>query len=375
MFITLKGTLSSDVSPNGTVDISLPTNGNALSAFQAAFPVTSGDFLLANNSRLTLNGGDSVTSNDGFSVTLQSASTVRLTNIQNGIPQGSVAFASGAQYPSGTYVSSNSKIYRAVNSGVSGATAPSHTSGNASDGTITWAYVSTLNTWKAGSTYVLQLEMLGYRYYQDNDPNFNRKLIKAVDSPILYVNLGMPVAASANSVLTALTGALNQSGVVPNGALSISGVAYLDVPRNVTAVSNNAADTSVLQISGTDQYGQPMRENLTLNGVTSVVGKKAFSTVTKIQATAALTGSVTVGHGNVLGLPVFLTSSAFVLKEMQDSAAAAAGTFVAGARVPATGVTADVRGTYTPAVAPDGTKTYHLVIVTPDAGQLGLTQF
>lgn len=375
MFITIQGILSADVAPNGTVDVSLPTNGANLSAFQAAFAATAGDFLLANNSRLSLNGGDAYASNDAFTVTLQSASTVRLTNIANGIPAGAVAWGATAQVPAGTLVTSNSKVYRATNSGVTGATAPAHLSGTVTDGTILWTYVSTLPTWKAGSTYRLQLETMGYRYYQDNDPNFNRKLIKAVDAPLLYVNLGMPATASASNIATAISGAVNQLGISPNGSLAVNGVAFLDVPRNVTAVSANAGDTSVLQITGTDAYGQVMRENLTLNGVAAVQGKKAFSTVTKIQATATLTGAVTVGTGVLLGLPNFLPSVGFVLKEMQDSAVATAGTFVAGVRVPATGVTGDVRGTYSPNTAPDGTKTYHLIIASPDAGQLGLTQF
>src|SRR3546814_19575975 len=64
-------------------------------------------------------------------------------------------------------------------------------------------------------------------------------------------------------------------------------------------------------------------------GATAASGKKAFKTVTAIAVSATTTAAVTVGTGDVLGLPVYLPSSAAVLKELQDGASATAGTVVA----------------------------------------------
>src|SRR3546814_14774595 len=65
-------------------------------------------------------------------------------------------------------------------------------------------------------------------------------------------------------------------------------------------------------------------------GATAASGKKAFKTVTAIAVSATTTAAVTVGTGDVLGLPVYLPSSGAVLKELQDGASATAGTVVAG---------------------------------------------
>src|SRR3546814_5252721 len=50
-------------------------------------------------------------------------------------------------------------------------------------------------------------------------------------------------------------------------------------------------------------------------GATAASGKKAFKTVTAIAVSATTTAAVTVGTGDVLGLPVYLPSSGAVLKE------------------------------------------------------------
>lgn len=313
MHITLKGTLSADVANGGTFVISLPTaqSGQNLADSQANFPVTGGDFHNASGHRLVLNGGEyTFPNNIGVAV---AASTVTITN----------------------------------NSGV---------------------------TWRAGASWVAQLQMKGFRYWQDNDPAFSRTLIEAVNTNLLLVNLGMPSALSANSIALAQAGV--NGNLTLNGAIVGNGVANLDVPRNVSVVSANAGDTTqVLTVFGFDVYGQPLRENLTLTGTTTVNGNKAFARVTRVSCSAVTAGQLTVGHGNRLGLPVYLPSAGFILRELQDGATAAAGTTVAGARVASTATSVDVRGVYTPAVAPNGALTYELLIAAPDSGNTGAPQF
>jgi hypothetical protein len=51
------------------------------------------------------------------------------------------AWATGTAYPAYSFVSNAGNHYKTINGGVSGATAPTHTSGSASDGGVTWKYL------------------------------------------------------------------------------------------------------------------------------------------------------------------------------------------------------------------------------------------
>jgi hypothetical protein len=53
------------------------------------------------------------------------------------------AWTTGVAYIIGDWVSNAGNIYRATTAGTSGATAPTHTSGTASDGAVTWLFVAT----------------------------------------------------------------------------------------------------------------------------------------------------------------------------------------------------------------------------------------
>lgn len=53
----------------------------------------------------------------------------------------------------GDYVSANSKVYKCTVSGLCSATAPSHTSGTATDGTVTWEWMATPSAWAGGTDY------------------------------------------------------------------------------------------------------------------------------------------------------------------------------------------------------------------------------
>lgn len=318
MHITIRGVLAADVANAGTLTVSLPTNGSDLKSFQADFPVTGGDFYgNAINNRLSLNGGDPLTSPVGFDVTTLNASTVVITN------------RSGA-------------------------------------------------AWKAGASYVLQLEMSGYRYYQDNDPNYARKKAKITRADTYLVNLGMPAAASASAV--ASIASLTTSAV---GIEKLTAPVYLDVPRAVSITSAAAGDTSAFsaKITGTDQYGATVSETIAFNGAATVNGNKAFSVVTSIKlihaSGTAMTGAVTVGTTTKLGLPVFVANATAVVKESLNGAAATAGTFAYGLTTAggSTATTGDVRGTYIPNSAPNGSNVYQLLLSLSDPGNLGAPQF
>lgn len=188
-------------------------------------------------------------------------------------------------------------------------------------------------------------------------------------SPINVYNV-VPVALDADGICAQQTLAAAGNALL-NGALASGGTVTLDVPRNVIIDAAGAA-TAVLTITGTDAYGIPMSEAITLNGTTAVSGAKAFKTITNIAASAAATDFF-VGTGDVFGLPIRANSRNYVLTAW-NGAFVTTGTFTAAvATSPATTTTGDVRGTFAPADAADGTKRLTLwVFVLDDDTQTGL---
>lgn len=220
-----------------------------------------------------------------------------------------------------------------------------------------------------GAAYKLQIEEPGQRAYRDPNGNLVKR---STIASVMQINLGAPDVSDADGVV-ASQAATAADGLATgiNGALASGGVATFDRPRNVVAAWTG---TAVLTVTGTDEYGNTVVES-SASG-TSLAGKKAFKTVTDVSVSADVT-ALTVGSGDVLGLPVFLPSSGHILKELEDGAAATAGTVVAGIRTAggSTATTGDVRGTYDPNSACDGAKVFTLIVALPDAGNLGIDQY
>ena len=168
--------------------------------------------------------------------------------------------------------------------------------------------------------------------------------------PTLQVDLGAPVAASANaiSLSQSVTGGV---AALLNGALG----GTLDVPRNVVAAWTN---TAVCTVTGTDVYGRTLVES-SASG-TSMTGKKAFKTITSVVFSASVT-SATVGTGDVLGLPYRIGGKFDILAAYADTTAdIASATVVAGDATTPSATTGDVRGTYDPNTACNGSVRFRL---------------
>ncbi|MEM6624460.1 MAG: hypothetical protein AAF674_19730 [Pseudomonadota bacterium] len=187
------------------------------------------------------------------------------------------------------------------------------------------------------------------------------------------IDLGSPVAADPDGICLAQS-ASGAHTLTVNGALAINGVVTLDVPRNVV-VDSGGADTASITVTGTDAAGNAMSETITLNGATAASGAKAFKTITSVTSNGTIANGAFVGTGNVLGLPVFLARPIDVLQELEDGAAATAGTLVAGDVATATATTGDVRGTYLPNSTPNGVRRFELHALVGMASYAGAPQF
>lgn len=173
----------------------------------------------------------------------------------------------------------------------------------------------------------------------------------------VYIFDIVPATKSATAVCAAqaIAGAANAT---INGASATSGVATFDYARIVTAVSSNAGDTTQsITVTGTDYYGQAQTELIALNGTTTVSGLKAFKTITQVAVSAALAGNLSVGDGDSFGLPYRVTDGGYLLRRGWAGAVADnAGTFTAADTATATASTGDVRGTFAPTTAANGSR-------------------
>lgn len=190
-------------------------------------------------------------------------------------------------------------------------------------------------------------------------------------SPINVYDV-VPIALSATAVAAAQAVAA-AGNLTINGASAASGVATFAVARAVSIVSTGAGDTTqVATVTGTDVYGLPLSEAITFNGTTTVNGKKAFLTVTRVAISAALAGNASVGSTDIFGLPIRANSRNYV-QTAWNGAFVTTGTFTAADATTATTTTGDVRGTYLVPDASNGTKRLTLwVFVADDDTQTGL---
>lgn len=232
----------------------------------------------------------------------------------------------------------------------------------ASNITVTYLDPTTIH---AGARLNAQFNILGE---DDGQPEVSPTIDGVVALETLRISLGAPITADADGVCASQAGTAATAMTI-NGALTSGGVATFDVPRNVVAAWTN---TATVTVTGTDVYGNVVKE--TSASGTSMAGKKAFKTITSVVPSANITGA-TVGTGDVLGLPVFLPGAASVIREIEDGAVATAGTVVGGVSTLATATTGDVRGTYDPNSAANGTKVFDLIVALGDPDYKGVAQF
>lgn len=157
-------------------------------------------------------------------------------------------------------------------------------------------------------------------------------------------------------VLAAGTGVT--AGVAPDG--SGRAVIVLDVPRCLSFTTSADMHLVTLTVVGFDEYGAQMSQAKVLgSSATTVNTLKAFKSVLSITSNATDgTNNVSVGTADIFGLQFAIADVGYIAwNRWAETLAADAGTFVAADQtIPATTLTGDVRGTYAPSSASDGTK-------------------
>lgn len=169
-------------------------------------------------------------------------------------------------------------------------------------------------------------------------------------------NISVAATYSGAGSATLAAGTGTTSVVLTNGSTAIQ----LDCPRavSITIGTGTIADTAIT-VTGFDYYGQAMSEAIQTGTTqsTTVNGKKAFFQITGVAVAGAVGGTVAVGTADIFGCPVRVTDLGYVgTLGWNDTLARAAGTFTKAVSTTPSTTTGDVRGTYAPASAADGSK-------------------
>ena len=199
-----------------------------------------------------------------------------------------------------------------------------------------------------------------------------------VPQTLQTANIAASQTASGSGSVTLTAGTSVKSVVRADGTT----VLQLNTPRALQINTSTTART--ITISGYDYYGQAMTEAITVaTAGTAKSGKKAFYQIVSATINGSAT-AVTIGTTDTLGLPVRCFDAGYVVKVgWNNTLAQDTGTFVAADLNTATSTTGDVRGTYTPSTASDGTKRLVMTIALPGiavgpnatrVGALGVTQ-
>ncbi len=169
-----------------------------------------------------------------------------------------------------------------------------------------------------------------------------------------FISLGTPVVADPNRLLD---DAVATDSVQTHSVF----LAQPDVPRALTA-TGTAGSNHVVTITGLDEYGETMVENMTLSGTNVIAGVKAFASVSLVSvAIGAAADTFDLGIGDVLGLPFRINAGDFLMpyfSALPDlTTSAVPGTIVVAVTTdPATAVTGDIRGSYNPVGVLDGVE-------------------
>jgi hypothetical protein len=206
----------------------------------------------------------------------------------------------------------------------------------------------------------------------------------------VVADMGSPIALDADSFIVAATGTelpnatsitYTTANIGTSPCDGVNNTWILGVPRNMKLTVTHSTSVVAMDclVAGYDVYDEAMSELLSVTaGGTSktATGKKAFKKITSITFTStgnAQSNTANLGHDDTLGLP-YLMAHDTIMKVTKAGAAVTLGTItLADTTSPATTTTGDVRGTYLPAAACDGSQ-YRIIYIPTSLTSRGVTQ-
>jgi len=143
------------------------------------------------------------------------------------------------------------------------------------------------------------------------NPDIRRTMTQHFDQTARLYNLGTPILSVVDRIVTTVS--------MKVGTYTVA--AQPDVPRNITVshtiVATGTDTLGTITVAGTDINGAPISEVITPVAGATAAGLLAFKTVTAITgagwAIAGGNDTITVGVGDLIGLPVVLASATNIL--------------------------------------------------------------
>lgn len=167
----------------------------------------------------------------------------------------------------------------------------------------------------------LNLQLFG-GFYPYN-PGLGQVIQSDAESKNVDAAFGAHLTFSATEAVAAVTNGVKAAFATASGAATVvnTGFTQPTCPKNITlTTAGTAADIKAVQavVAGTDFNDQPITETMpvfTLDTATTVVGSKAFKTVTSVTV-PAMDGNgatVAVGFGEKLGVPYKLAHNTVLM--------------------------------------------------------------
>ena len=236
-------------------------------------------------------------------------------------------------------------------------------------------------TFETGAVAVLQVDVDGNLISVfDNAETGQQIPLSVCPMQLMKIDIGQPATADVDAIVDAVTAGADGVLAIETNTAELTFTMDTPVGRNITAVSAAAGDNTTfsVRVVGLDTDCNPQTEDRAMNGVTPVVGVKAFSSIESVTFIDAAgdpvvsAGAIDVGFGDIFGLPLRLNNETHQIeREFIDDTIVATGTFVAGSAVPPTNVSPDVRGTFLPATVADGSNTYTIYMWMADVNDGG----
>jgi len=222
-------------------------------------------------------------------------------------------------------------------------------------------------TLPASSLLHMQLEIPGGDFYYDAKVGIT--VLNMVHSPLFMVNLAAPAADDEGYWVQP----------TPVNEVRSLTLAQTQIPtaRNVIIHTENDNSHCTFVIEGEDIYRRAVLEKITASSTGKAEGGKAFARINRITPSHPCNGKIQIGTGNKLGLPVFLPSPGYLIREIINGVTVTGGTVVSGETAIPTATTGDRRGTYTPppTITLDNKQSIHLLLSLLAPGNIGIPDY